>query len=224
MSIVELRMSIKFITENFCFYFETVWINSKKFLGFFMAKVKKEKVEKKKIGRPSIYTEELGDEICCVVGRSKEGLEHLCQKNSHWPNPNTIYEWRIKNAIFGEKYALAKGVQADLLVDELLEIADDSDKDTIKKINNHGEEYEVCNSEWVNRSRLRVDTRKWIASKLAPKFYGEKLQTEVTNLTQIKTMSDIVTAYKGLSENDRKAVIEDMIRIEDIEEIKTETA
>lgn len=76
---------------------------------------------------------------------------------------------------FAPLYARAKMVQADFMVEELVEIADDTSRDTLIRTNKDGEEYEVCNTEWLNRSRLRVDTRKWIAAKLAPKVYSERV-------------------------------------------------
>jgi hypothetical protein len=39
--------------------------------------------------------------------------------------------------------------------------------------------YNVENKEWTNRSRLRIDARKWVASKLKPKVYGDK--TDITS-------------------------------------------
>ena len=74
-----------------------------------------------------------------------------------------------------DRYARAKADQADFLAEELLEIADDSAEDEI--FTEEGKRLE--NREFINRSRLRVDTRKWIACKLLPKIYGEKQQSEV---------------------------------------------
>ena len=120
------------------------------------------------------YTEELGTEICEAIAQSSEGLKSLIRQNPHWPRYATVRKWIRINSAFADLYARAKLDQADLLVEEILEISDDKSRDNIVKINSEGEEYEVCNSEWVNRSRLRVDTRKWLASKLAPKLYGER--------------------------------------------------
>lgn len=56
------------------------------------------------------------------------------------------------------------------MADELLEIADDGSNDTTK--NKAGED--SLDAEWMARSRLRVDTRKWLLSKALPKIYGDK--------------------------------------------------
>lgn len=129
-----------------------------------------------KLGRPSIYTEELADEICAKLASQSRGIQHLCRTIDHFPSEDTIYEWRRTKPIFSEKYDKAKADQVMYLVDEIVEIADDVSND--KVINDNGKE--VCNNEAVNRSRLRVETRKWIAARLAPKIYGQKTQTEVT--------------------------------------------
>jgi hypothetical protein len=129
-------------------------------------------------GRPSDYTDELANEICKAIATSSKGLKNLCAENPHWPHRDTILEWRFKNKAFSDLYMQAKVNQVEALVDECLDIADDTDNDTITKTTKSGEEYEACNSEWLNRSRLRIDTRKWLAAKLAPKLYGERQKSE----------------------------------------------
>jgi hypothetical protein len=68
---------------------------------------------------------------------------------------------------FAEQYAHARDSQADTLADEILDIADDGSNDYM------GDD-ETYNGDAVARSKLRVDARKWIASKLKPKKYGDK--------------------------------------------------
>lgn len=126
-------------------------------------------------GVPLTYTEELGNEICLKLAISNKGIARLCKENPHWPCKQTIFEWRIKVKEFGERYAKAKQDQIEALVDEIIDISDDTAHDTLT--NEKGND--ICNSEWINRSRLRIDTRKWLASKLAPKIYGEKLESKI---------------------------------------------
>jgi hypothetical protein len=75
-----------------------------------------------------------------------------------------------------QQYARAREVQADTLVDEILEIADDGTNDWMAREGKDGEAGWALNGEHVQRSKLRVDSRKWFASKVAPKKYGEKLE------------------------------------------------
>jgi hypothetical protein len=131
-------------------------------------------------GRPLTYTDEIGVEICQVVSTSSDGLNKLCAEREHWPIPNTIYEWRIKIKEFGDMYARAKQSQVEVLVEEIIEISDDKTNDTMYIYDDSGEMKEICNKEWIARSRLRIDSRKWLASKLAPRIYGDKIQNETT--------------------------------------------
>jgi len=124
-------------------------------------------------GRPSDYSEELAHEICETIAASNKGLGTLCRENEHWPHERTVRRWIRNNEDFCHTYARAKLDQADFLAEETLEISDYAARDTIL-IEKDGHEKEVCDHEWVNRSRLRVDTRKWYVSKLAPRIYGER--------------------------------------------------
>ena len=118
------------------------------------------------------YTEKIAAQVCDRIATSHDSLKIICEElNIH---PSTVFQWIAKKPDFADKYARAREAQADFLADELLEIADDSTHDTI--ITEDGAMLE--NKEWVNRSKLRVDARKWIASKLKPKKYGEKLDLE----------------------------------------------
>ncbi len=105
------------------------------------------------------------------------------------PKHVTINEWRWKIPGFSTLYAQAKVAQADLLAEECVDIADDMSRDSLTKSNREGEEYEVANTEWINRSRLRVDTRKWLASKLIPKIYGDAKRVE-----ELEGQNDVLKA------------------------------
>jgi hypothetical protein len=124
-------------------------------------------------GRPTDYTPELAKEICETIASTSEGLKALCKKYPHWPVHGTIYLWLRKYSTFSDLYAKAKRDQVAALVDEIIEISDDTSNDTLTKEDRNGDEYEVANTEWIARSRLRVDTRKWIAAKLVPRLYGD---------------------------------------------------
>lgn len=122
----------------------------------------------KKMGRPTDYTSELAALICERVATHEVGLQKLCTMYDDMPAKITINQWRFKYPDFAAQYAQAKISQIETLVDEILEIADDSSRDNV--VNEQGNT--VCNSEYIARSRLRIDTRKWLASKLVPKTYG----------------------------------------------------
>ena len=77
---------------------------------------------------------------------------------------------------FSDQYARAREAQADKLAEEALQIADDGRSDTYVD----GDGNVKTDTEVIQRSKLRVDTRKWLASKMAPKKYGDKVQAELT--------------------------------------------
>ena len=128
-------------------------------------------ITKLKRGRPTDYTPELVNEICSTIASSSKGISRLCKDNLIWPTKETIFAWLKTYGDFSDQYARAKRLQIEVMVDEIIEIADDSSQDNI--INKQGQI--ICNNESINRARLRIDTRKWIASKLAPKIYGDKI-------------------------------------------------
>ena len=136
----------------------------------------------KKMGRPSEYLPEVGEDICNLL-MSGESLRSICERPG-MPNRTTVFRWIQSFDGFRNQYAHAREVQADVLAEEIIEIADDSSGDVI--VDEDGREQ--TNHERVARSRLRVDARKWYASKLAPKKYGDRIHHEQT--IQITDLSD----------------------------------
>lgn len=91
------------------------------------------------------------------------------------PSMSTVFRWLAADPAFREQYACARAMQADALFDEILDIADDGTNDWIERRREDGSTETVLDHEHVQRSKLRVDARKWMASKLAPKKYGDDL-------------------------------------------------
>jgi hypothetical protein len=132
-------------------------------------------MSEKKVGCPTDYNEELADLICDRVSVHAVGIQKICDMYDDMPKVETIRRWRYRHPEFGAKYAQAKKIQVETLVDQLVEISDNDKYDTL-----HTKDGQVCNTEYIARSRLRVDTRKWLASKLIPKIYGDNRTTEAT--------------------------------------------
>lgn len=122
-----------------------------------------------------MYTEKLAEEICTCIAHSDRGLTYWCKKKNHFPSRDTIFQWILRKPDFADKYARAKEMQAEYMSDQLLEISDDGTNDTIEEQGRIKTDHDV-----VQRSRLRVDTRKWLLSKLIPKKYGDRIQQEVS--------------------------------------------
>lgn len=132
-----------------------------------------------KTGRPSKFTQAVALEICNRLAQG-ESLIQICRNSDHLPNKCTIVRWLQdpKHEQFRTQYAQARETQMEHYSDEILEISDDGSNDWMERENKDGSTYEVVNNEAINRSRLRVDTRKWLMSKLAPKKYGDKQTLE----------------------------------------------
>ncbi len=85
-----------------------------------------------------------------------ESLRSACKDND-LPDRDTINRWLNADndgALCGQ-YARAREEQADFYADEIVTIADTEPDAAI--------------------ARVRIDARKWVASKLRPKRYGDKL-------------------------------------------------
>ena len=128
-------------------------------------------------GRPTIYSQELADRICGEIIQGFS-LRTIC-KADDMPCVATILKWLREKPEFLSQYEKAKEEQADALAEEMLDIADDGTNDWMERFGKDGEVtgWQV-NGEHVQRSRLRLDTRKGIASKLKPKKYGDRVLTE----------------------------------------------
>jgi len=129
---------------------------------------------KSKGGRPSSFTQAKADKICNMLIGGKN-IRAIC-KDDELPSCSTVYKWLADNKQFSEQYAYARELQADILFDEILEIADKTSLDTI--IDEDG--VERTNHEAIQRSRLRVDARKWMAGKLRPRKYGDSSKIALT--------------------------------------------
>jgi hypothetical protein len=132
-------------------------------------------------GRPSDYTEEIAAQICERIAAG-ESLSKICT-DEEMPCRTAVYNWLDKSKEFADNYARAVEDRAESLAEEILTIADDDSGDYgFKKVRNEtGESAEVfIEKDNIQRARLRVDSRKWIASKLFPKKYGDKVQNEVS--------------------------------------------
>ena len=117
---------------------------------------------KGKGGRPK-RTKELATQVCALIAAG-ESLRAIGRRPD-MPSADFFREWLAADADFAAQYARAREEQADHYADEIVEMADAAiGKDAAE----------------VQARRLAVDARKWVASKLKPKKYGEKVTQEHT--------------------------------------------
>ena len=120
-------------------------------------------------GRPSQFTQETADAICERLADG-ESLRAICETDG-MPAESTVRSWALDDVNgFATQYARARELGYELLADEILTISDDGRNDTYQTDNG-----ETTNHDVIARSRLRVDSRKWMLSKMLPKVYGDKL-------------------------------------------------
>jgi hypothetical protein len=134
------------------------------------------------MARPTKYTKELAHNFCMEIIAGKS-VRTIC-KNKDYPTPSTIFNWLSCNKEFLEQYEKAKEIQADVMADDILSIADNPDGD-------------------VQRDRLRIDARKWVASKLKPKKYGQLVRQEIESSNTNKQVID----YSELSDEELDEII-----------------
>lgn len=108
--------------------------------------------------RPSDFTQELADHICERLSEG-ESLRSICNDMDS-PGKTTVFRWLATNKEFRDQYARARECQADAIADEILNIADEAED--------------------AGKARVQIDARKWLAGKLRPKVYGDKVSQEIT--------------------------------------------
>jgi len=136
-----------------------------------------------KIHGSSTYSEEMVKKICELIADGN--ALHQISKMEGMPGNSAIYSWLEKYPSFAEQYARAREKQADLFAAQIVTIADTATD--------------------ANIARLRMDARKWAASKIAPKKYGDKTMTELTGADggSIKTEATSKVDWRELDPDQR---------------------
>jgi hypothetical protein len=130
------------------------------------------------MSRPTIYSAELAGQICDLLMQGNS-LRSIC-KMEGMPDKSTVCLWLKDNREgFFDQYARAREVQMELMAEEIIDIADQSDKD----------EQAFVGINHVHRARLKVETRKWIMSKLAMKRFGDKLDLNHSGAVDVKKVT-----------------------------------
>lgn len=126
----------------------------------------------------SSYTKEDKKEILnSVIAEMVTGRSVLSILNDvGMPSRDTLYRWIAADEDVSDKYTRALSIRADVLVDQIIDISDSTDEDEIKLDSGKV----VTNHRVIQRDRLRVDSRKWIAARMNPKKYGDKIEIENT--------------------------------------------
>lgn len=153
-----------------------------------------------KIGRPTDYSIELQEMICShvIAGMS---LVRICALHD-MPAVETIVRWLRIHPIFAQAYAHAREAQADTFADEIMAIADDRSADWVQDPETGQWKPDHDN---INRAKLRVDARKWIAAKLKPQKYGERVEAKLSGTVKVEHTHAVIDA-RALSPEAREAL------------------
>lgn len=155
-------------------------------------------------GRPIEWTQDKKDkavEIIFTEMANGKSLRQILDKDDTLPSRRLFYEWMAKDSVLSNHYEAISLLRADMMFDEMIEIADDGTNDFMTKEIGDGVEVQVLNSEHIQRSRLRIDARKWILSKMVPKKFGDK--TDITT-----NGKEINIGYKDWTDEQINAEIE----------------
>jgi hypothetical protein len=143
-------------------------------------------VEPRKVGRPSLYSEETATRICTEIALGKS-LMSICSADD-MPDRVTVWRWLEEHIEFRNEYARARELQADHYADQIVDLADAAED--------------------ANLARLQIDARKWTAAKLRPSRYSERLLNEhtgkdgapiaVKQITPGMTLQEATEAYADM--------------------------
>lgn len=144
---------------------------------------------KKKMGRPSIYSTALASEICSRIAEG-ESLRSICRDES-MPSLASIFLWLSQKPDFSEQYTRAREEQADVHADAIVAIADETpDVEEVRDRDGNIVDLKL-HSAYVQWQKNRIDARKWVASKLKPKKYGDRVQVAGEAESPIKVEAEV---------------------------------
>ena len=123
----------------------------------------------------STFTQDIADQICAHIAAGLS-LKAVCQMEG-MPDLTTVFRWRRTHSSFAFAYARAREDAADSMADEIMAISDDRSEDW-----RQDPETGIWkpDHDHIQRAKLRVDARKWIAAKLKPATYGERVDARIS--------------------------------------------
>ena len=133
-----------------------------------------------------------------VLKRVSEGesLRAVLPLGNKLVSRTTFNQWLIDKQGLADQYARACEERADKIFEDIISIADDTTHDT--ELKSYGDVVEErANTEWIQRSKVRIDARKWILSKMQPKKYGDKIEIENKGEVSIKSYTITPASGKG---------------------------
>ena len=150
----------------------------------------------KKVGKKAAAPRKVYDrEECCArifaAMAEGRGLKTICREEDGLPSVGTFLGWMDEDKSFADRYARARALCLDAMAEEMVHISDTPEIGTKSVSKATG--LEITEGDMVEHRRLRVETRKWLLAKLAPKKYGERQAIEHSGTM---TLESLVTGAK----------------------------
>ena len=114
------------------------------------------------------------DEVLAAIATTPKSLKTICEEIESAPTAKTFWKWMENDNELSERYARAKSAQLEVLADQLVDLAD-TDRICQKVTTKNDGSVETVTLDQVERTKVQIDTRKWLLAKLNPKKYGDKL-------------------------------------------------
>lgn len=137
---------------------------------------------------------------------SGESVASICS-DEDMPSQRSFYNWLNDSDELVQSYVRAREAQADHIFDEILDIADNASNDWMARSGEKSDGYEL-HGEHIQRSKLRIEARKWMAGKMAPKKYGDRVQLEHDGAVKVDhsinpqaKLTEFLSAIKGDAES-----------------------
>jgi hypothetical protein len=138
-------------------------------------------------GRPTDYNEKIANDICEMIANGMS-VNSICKRDD-MPVYSTVTLWRRKYPEFSANYDKAKQDCADLYAEEIIEIADNVTNDVALDVD--GKPY--IDGFAAQRAKIMIDSRKWVASKLKPKSWGDKQEIDHTSSDGSMSLASLVS-------------------------------
>lgn len=140
------------------------------------------------MSRTSSYTPELAQTIIERLSAG-ETLRAICRDDG-MPHDRTVRGWVIDDHEgFAAPYMRARELGAHAMFDEAIEIADDGGNDWMQRNDPNNPGWQA-NGEHIQRSKLRLDQRRWALSKIVPKVFGDRLDLNHSGDINTRNLTD----------------------------------
>ena len=136
-----------------------------------------------------IYNEDIAVEVCERIAAG-ELLRHICD-DPRIPGQGTLHKWMAAEPTFAVAYTRAREQQMDGWSEDIVTISDMVAATTIERLDKNGEALPaVVDPGAIQAAKLRIDTRKWLMSKLAAQRYVDKVDVNLSGTVEVSALSD----------------------------------